>query len=157
VSSAILKERRPAHPIFLRNSAKSIGLCMSFVRIGKLTWFEFPLPYRSKFCMGEGSETGLTKSQKILLVTNPSLLLIASSYYYKLGASSLPSRWHHFIITSKGSIMPSLATSYYYKLGASVPSRGDHLASSYYYKLIASVPSLPTSYYYMLRASVTTH
>jgi hypothetical protein len=107
--------------------------------------------------MGEGSETGLTKSQKILLVTNPSLLLIASSYYYKLGASSLPSRWHHFIITSKGSIVPSLATSYYYKLGASVPSRGDHLASSYYYKLIASVPSLATSYYYKLRASVASH
>jgi len=88
--------------------------------------------------MGEGNETGLTKSQKILLVTNPSLLLIASSYYYKLGAS-VPSRWHHFIITSKGTIVPSLATSYYYKLGASVLSHGDHLASSYYYKLRASV------------------
>ncbi len=56
---------------FLRNSAKSIGLCMSFVRIRKLTWFEFPLPYISKFCMGEGSETGLTKKSKNTVGNKP--------------------------------------------------------------------------------------
>ena len=54
MSSAILRERRPVQTIFWWNSAKSIGLCMSFACIGKLAWFEFPLLCISIILYGRG-------------------------------------------------------------------------------------------------------
>ena len=60
---------------------------MSFLCIGKLTWFEFPLPYVSKFLYGRGKWDRSHKKSKntigdepIIIIDSIILLLQAGSF-----------------------------------------------------------------------------